>query len=689
MAYEIQRSFAAGEISPRSWVRNDLDPMHGQAVKRMENVISDPHGPASSRSGFGFISELEGEEYCRLFDFDVSFAESYTIAVTPNKIFVLDRNGIHYSNSYILNGNFTNGNANWISNNTVFVGGLAEMTPVGANEAYVRQEITVTNPASEHLVKINGFGPNGANPFEVRIGTTEGGIDILHDIAVGSSYQQTIIPGVATFWVEVFIPGGGSDPKTLDDFNLSEIIDDGDFVIFDSPYTADDILELQVDKQPGNKVMYFFTRGVAPQELIYSSTHVWSFNPIEFSFGSGSAPWEDEFPGCIAFHDGRMFVGGTYSKPVHIWGSVPRDYTNFDLGSGDAADALELPLDKHGELHWLRSNTQLFAGLDTGEHILYGNNGPIAPDNAQTEQQSTYGSARIHSFIIDERVAYVDTAGRTVRVMDYSDEARAYKSNNITFQAEHITAGRITEIRYAISPLGLIFCPTALGNLVVASIENDQGTLGWHRHDTQGRILSISISKEFGVDVPYIAVIRDNRLFIERYDTSSTHFSDSFKEVEEITPTTTFFGFDHLVGQTVQILADGKVHPDKVVEVDGSITLDYEANLVSVGLEFNALIETLPSQKDTQSGNTLNFAKRFSELFVYLLDSPRPKINGYDPYLRFSPTPMGTREENETGLLSISTDVGWDKEATIIVEQNLPLPMHISAIGGRLKENKV
>ena len=690
MAYEVQRSFAAGELDPKSWLRNDLAPLHSQAVKRMENVIADPHGPAISRNGFEFIQEIEGETYCRLFDFDVSFAESYTVVVTPSLIYILDRNGFHLSSNFISNGNFSNGSTDWISERTTFVGGVALMESGAAGQnAYIRQQITVDNPLNMHLFRIDSIIEHGNTEIIFKLGTTIGGDDIYSETIVSSDYQINLIPGEAIFWVEIELDLPNAI-RNVDSITVSEIIGSADYVTFPSPYTAEDISELQTDKKPGNRSMYFFTRRVAPQELEYVATHTWEFKEIDFVFGDDGAPWEDEFPGCVTFHDGRMFVGGTYSKPVHIWGSKPGEYTSFDLGTGAADDALELPLDKHGELHWLKSNTQLFAGLDTGEHILFGNGGPLAPDNAQTEQQSTYGSARIHSFIIDERVAYVDTSRRIIRVMDYSDEAKAYRSSNITFQAEHVTEGKINEIRYGISPRGLIYCVTATGDLVVASLENDQGTLGWHRHDTQGRIISISISKEFGQDIPYIAVVRNGRLFIERYDSNGLNYSDSFKVVEEVIADTHFEGFEHLAEQTVQVIADGKVHPDIVVGLDGTIDLEYPANIVSVGLGFTALIETLPNQNDLQSGNnTLNYTKRFTELFVYLQDSPRPLINGFDPYLRFSPTPMGEREQNETGILSVSTDVGWDKEATIIVSQELALPMVIQAIGGRLKENKV
>lgn len=695
MAFELQRSFAAGELDPKSWLRSDLD-MHAQAVRKMLNVVADPHGPAISRSGFGFIEELEDEIYCRIFDFDVSFAESYIIAITPNKIYVLDKSGFTQDANVITNPSFSDGSIGWISERTLFVNGIALLQALPGLSAYFRQQVTVDDDgANVHQLRLNVTDATSSVPVQVRIGTTEGATDIFNGLVIGSILIE-FTPGVNTFWVEVFTAAGAAN-KEIDSISVREEPQaSAGNVEFPSPYSAQDIRELQIDKTPGNKIMYLVTRGVAPQQLTYVEGHIWDFGPIEFDFGTDEEDppqplpplWDDEFPGCIAFHDGRMVLGGTYSKPVHIWMSVPQQYTNFTLGSS-AADAMELPLDKHGELHWLRSNTQLFAGLDTGEHILFGNNGPIAPDNAQTEQQSSYGSARIHAFIIDERVAYTDTAGSTIRVMDYSDDAKAYISNNITFQAEHITKDRIIEAKYGISPRGLIYCPTFAGTLVIASIENDQGTLGWHEHDTQGFILSVAITKEFGLDVPWITVVREGKLYIERYDMGNEYFSDSYKVVSLATESTFFDGLDHLIGKTVQVIADGKVHPDLVVQPDGSITIEYEALEVVVGLGFTALVETLPSQKDTQSGNTLAFTKRYSELYIILGDSPRPKVNGFDPYKRYTPTPMGTREQNESGLLVVTNTAGWSAEATVEVKQELALPMRLYGIGGKLKENKV
>ena len=52
-------------------------------------------------------------------------------------------------------------------------------------------------------------------------------------------------------------------------------------------------------------------------------------------------------------------------------------------------------------------------------------------------------------------------------------------------------------------------------------------------------------------------------------------------------------GISWLEGKTVNILADGAVHPQKVVS-SGSITLDRAASVVHLGLPYESDLNTLP-----------------------------------------------------------------------------------------------
>ncbi len=694
MAYELQKSFAAGELTPKSWLRDDIGPLYAAALKTARNVICLPHGPVSRRKGFEFIEELVGETSCRLFDFDIDFDEAFVVAITTGLVYILDRNGFTLSNQILINSDFSQGQTGWTDSRVNISGGIAAMNPNNNNPAWMRQEVTGLTDGAEFLLEVNGIGPSGSESFEIRIGSTAGLFDIAQIFGTGREFSTTITPGagVTSFWFEVWIDSqnnGGID-KAVDTVTVKELVAGTGTITFPSTYTEVDIQEIHIDKVPGNRTMYIVTRGHQPMQLTYVGG-AWSFDPILFAFGAGGAPWGIEFPGCITFHDGRMALGGTYSLPVHVWLSKPRKYTNFDLGDITNQlpdDALELPLDKNGTLHWLRSNTQLFAGLDSGEHVIFGTGAPLSPGNAQTNQQSSYGSARIHAIVLSEQVIYVDTQGRIVRGMKFSDSSKAYSSDQISFQAEHITKGGVREFQYGISPIGQMYFPTFDGDLVTASIEEDQSTLGWQRHDTQGDIISATVLKEFGRDVPWLAVLRNDRIYIERYDMTISVYMDSYLEFTAATEQTNFLGFDHLIGQTVQIVADGVVHPDRVVNPDGSIDLQFPALEVIAGLGYESVVETLPELGMTQEGSTMAHNKRFSKIAVYLLNSPLPIINGYDTYKRTAATSMGTREAAVTGIVEAGDD-GWSTDASIVVSQNLPIGMSILGIGGKLKANKL
>jgi hypothetical protein len=53
-----------------------------------------------------------------------------------------------------------------------------------------------------------------------------------------------------------------------------------------------------------------------------------------------------------------------------------------------------------------------------------------------------------------------------------------------------------------------------------------------------------------------------------------------------------FSGLGHLEGRTVKVLADGALHPERVV-TGGAITLDHAASKVLVGLGYTSRLKTL------------------------------------------------------------------------------------------------
>ena len=694
--YPIQQSFSAGEISPKLLARSDLAGYKHSALELL-NMIPSIQGPADSRSGFKWIAgaATTGEQYCRMIPFHVSFGESYAVIVTPAFVYVVDRNGQQPANNLLLNANFTNGATDWNviaagAASVSFAAGLCVLASVGVQPAAIWQAVTTANPTNIHHVRSNGIA---AGNLRILIGTAQGLGDILDIVVSGEDANIQFTPGVANYFVQFQVEN--DDVKTLDAVSTYAIVDGQlEYVRFSSPWhTPARVEDIQFEMGPGETKMYMFQRDVAPQLLTYAGAHNWSLEAIDFDTDIpdplAQGPWGLDYPGSVGFYKGRMYVGGTRLQPLAIWASKPGAFVDFTLGAGDQDDdALFLPLDRNGDVQWIRGGKALFVGLDTGEHIIFSADGlPPTASNADTEQQSAYGSARVQAVLIGEKVAYVTPDRRKVYLTGYVRDSLGWVSEDVSYPSEHITKGKLREIETSLTPDQILWFTTLEGKLVGMIYDARRNIIGWHRHETDGFIVSTTVIKNFGIHQLWIGVIRDGRLQFERFSVTNYQM-DSFVDQTEIVATNVFSGFDHLIGLTLQVLADGAVHKDVVVAGDGAITLDYVANHVVAGLKFTPRIRTVPVDMLTQDESRTSFLKSWNKIFVRMLESSRPLINGVRPPVRNEATPMNTAEPVRTEDLEVS-NLGWDLYASITIEQDLPLPLSVSGVFGELDQENV
>lgn len=152
----------------------------------------------------------------------------------------------------------------------------------------------------------------------------------------------------------------------------------------------------------------------------------------------------------------------------------------------------------------------------------------------------------------------------------------------------------------------------------------------------------------------------------------------------------TVLGLDHLEGETVQILADGATHADKIV-AGGSVTLDRSAAVAQIGLGYQSRLETLSMEAGALEGTAQAKSKRINRAAVRLLDTLGCRV-GRDATLdevlfRSSADPMNESPELFAGEKVVEFPAGWDREATVVVVQDLPLPCTVTAIVPTLTTN--
>lgn len=693
--YPIQHSFAAGEISPQLIARTDMDG-YSESARQMHNMIPSIQGPAKSRPGFQFVAQAESaaEQYCRLIPFHVSFTESYAIIITLFWIYIADAAGFSPANNLITNSRFSDGADDWTAvepggATVVFAGGVCQLNSV-VQLAAIQQQLTtdVGQIGAEHVIGYRGLNNS---PVHIKVGTAQGLADILDTTLAGIDATVMFIPGVVNFWIEFEAPENTS--KRLDTVICFDATDAEVVTRFPSPYeTAEHVEQIQFEMVPGQKLMYLFQRDTAPQYIDYLGPHVWDSG--EIIFDGGLPPWqieEDIYPGAITFFKGRMYVGGTYPDEVGIWASEPGEYLNFILPTDDPEDGdpMYLPLDTEGDIMWLLGTKALFVGMDTGEHIIFGEGNAVpTPANVDTEQQSSYGSARVQAFRIGEQVAFVTTDRRKLYLASYNRDSLGWIGADVSFPSEHITEGLLREIELSSTPNQILWFPTFTGELVGMTFDPRRDIIGWHRHTTDGFIVSTTVIKNRGVSELWIGVLRgpiDGPQLLQ-FERAAPQQVDSYKVVTEVVATTVFAGYDHLEGRAVQILTDGAVHRPLVVGANGNpgeIEIDYTAFELVAGLGFLATLETLPIDMLAQSQSIGSYAKSWIKIFVKVLNSARPLINGVRPPIRNEATPMNDREPDRSEDIEVA-NLGWDLDASILIQQEQPLVLEVAGIFGEL-----
>ena len=546
----------------------------------------------------------------------------------------------------------------------------------------------------------------------LKIGTLDGADDIPFTVDPTDSSTALFSPGTVSFWISYTLEWddslnlsragtgvqgneGSSARVTIDSFTLLELGAPTSVAVeFPSPYTEQQVRELQVEKAPGLSTMYFVVRSEFTHKKLILDREIsaWSFVDVEYDGGADDPDkeWEDDgYPGSISFFQGRLWLAGSKSRPATVWGSVAGEdnYEDFTTGGAADDDALELPLARDGVIQWIQGGKALVVGTDTAEHIIFGNAqfDLLLPSSARATQHSSYGSYRIHAEWLSEKISFVSQDQRRVYIGDYDRDTFGFVSDELSYIAEHITEGAITEIAYGQSPTAEVMAVLADGTISSCKYQRETQSIGWFRYTTfTGAVKSIAIVEEFGRAVAWILVERLGKLLLERF--SDTVFLDSYVIRQYETAQNTVDGLDHLEGLLVDVLADAAYAGRYIVESGQVQIAQGTAQTFVVGLPYMATIKTLPVESLNQSENLTAKLRKWNRIYVRLLASALPRINGVRPPDRTPSTPMDTREPDKSQDVSVAT-TGRDRNAHILIEQDLPFACEVVGVYGELSED--
>jgi hypothetical protein len=342
-------------------------------------------------------------------------------------------------------------------------------------------------------------------------------------------------------------------------------------------------------------------------------------------------------------------------------------------------------------------------------------NSPVAitPSNIVVVPQSYTGCADLPPIVVNYDILYVQAKGSIVRDLAYNFYAQLYTGTDMSILSNHLFFGHNLERWcYAEEPFKQVWAVRDDGILLSFTYLKEQDVYAWAHHDSPGnsgtdRFLSCASIPEqqvtgINADSVYFVVQRtlpgvnggNPVKYIERM-TSRNFLTNGVSDVTRAwfvdcglqysgLATSSVSGLDHLNGATVSILADGSVQKRQVV-AGGSVTLQYPASIVTVGLPYVAQLETLCLEPDSLSMQTQSFRKKIPAVMVRVTDTRGLKVGPSFDDLdemkeRSASVSMGAAVALFTGDERIQIDNRYVLDDDVCIQQDAPLPCTILGV---------
>mgnify|MGYP001430899782 FL=1 len=270
-----------------------------------------------------------------------------------------------------------------------------------------------------------------------------------------------------------------------------------------------------------------------------------------------------------------------------------------------------------------------------------------------------------------------------------TDEFKTETNNNTT--ADNIFTAINTHADFTVAnPAAAIVTvfettPAGTGLLTVESSDTVRLTTTDEKTSKVKSVASISETLENQVWIVIERIVNGSTVkYVEYLD--STLNMDSGLSGTVTGSSTTVTSLDHLEGETVQILIDDAVYPVQKVS-SGAITVSlpstFASKTIEVGLGYKSTIKTMRVEAGAEAGTAQGRKKRYNEVTVRLYNTVGATVNGDQIPFRTSASPMGQPISSFTGDKRVS-NLGWDRDGQVTVQQTQPLPMTILGITGTL-----
>lgn len=685
---QYQSNFSTGEIDPLLRARTDLQ-QYQNALEEATNVVVQPQGGISRRDGLEFVFDF-GSRFTefKIIPFEFSISDSYLLVFVVGRIYVFKNK--------ILQRNINSSGNDYITASDITVGMLDELEYTQAvdtlilchedlqtkrlvrnsDTSWTLENLPLTNPP-QYAYALDEHSPNftitpsattgnititassvttdsgvaqagGASTITLKSASSytsnddPNGMWITLTAGTGSGQERYISDYVGSTKVATVYPAWTTQPDSTTHYKVAAFAASAanNFAQVENTfgrvkyieYVSDTIMNAVVE------VPFFDTSGVVAGNWIgeFGYEDVWS----------STRGW----PRSATFHEGRLYFGGSKSRPNTVWGSRVIDYFNFDSHTGLDDEAVETTINTNQ----LNAIVNIVSGADLrifstgGEFIVVqSEDTPITPSNFLVRPQTRLGSkSGVPIEDLNGATIFVQRQGKAINAFQFGNDTRSYQVQNISLLSSHLLNDPVDiAVRRSSSTDEadrLFVVNGGDGSMAVYSILTGQNVIAPSKFTTDGEFVAIAVetSNVFSIVKRTIGSYSGNNPFLERavYTEVNYSFGNNWESIYFKPDGTKFF----VVSNST---------PEQIIRYDLSTAWDITSVTGGVGHNISSQ-ETIP---------TGIFIKP-DGLKIYICGSSSDSVHEYDlsdPYgtsLSFNQSFSVATEDTSPAGLSFKTD---------------------------------
>lgn len=712
-ANPVRQTFLGGEFSPRCWGRTDL-PQFPHGHELLENWMVLPQGPSTRRPGFRHVRQTTDNLNARIIPFIFSEDESFLLEICASS------DGTTPSTLKIIDAEFPS----------------TEYTAINSLPAYHEDHL----PQLQYVQSGDVLWLVHANYRPMLINRRNG------DWFIDDGINPPL--GLATFDNILVDTQPWMDPNTT-----ATTLD---------PSGTTGIINLYASQAgffvPGMEGVYYKLNQLVGSQYITGLVKLTAYIDdqnyeaeviITLQNTNATDDWEESawsdfrgWPRTVGLFESRVYYGGNAYEKDRVWASGSQNYfymdaRGFNSGSGFPAQTNASPFSftpsagQVNQIQWISPGKTLPVGSLGQEFIGIGpdQNQSLGPQNISFPSETSHGSFYAQAVRVAYAVSFITRSGKKIRELVFDFNSDGYVATDIALLSEHLLKNRLIQLEWQEAPNGILWAIDKMGTLIGCTRERQQQIAAWHKikfggrldngtglgvfmapmatsiavtpiSDGQDRLWAVVKRTIDGTDVFYIEYM------MPEFDADRTNlnleeccYMDSHKIVSAGGGfATNFTGFDHLIGETVKVVAivDGATSPnylgEKVVAPDGSITIDQPAANIIAGLGYRSKDRTLPSEAPSTIGSSQGLMKRMDKILLRLMNtyglqygSPTSGLQ----QINFANPKYPGHVELFTGDKRLDFPNGWDEQGKICLETDWPFPCTVNFIATRMVVNEV